>query len=98
MVEKTVTLRCDDNAEAVVFTKYNYNYKDVNDIDYEITIEDSYIRGYYVGFFGRLRRAWRAFWSKPVVYTGIYTEDKEKMRKFLVDCLELIDGSEGNEQ
>ena len=104
MVEKTVTLRCDDNAEAIVFTKYSFmsrycsldEYGIKDEVNYEITIEDSYVGGEYKGFFGRIKRAWRAFWGKPVVYTGIYTEDEEKMRKFLVDCLELIDGSEGN--
>lgn len=102
MVEKTVTLRCDDGAEAAVFTKYHFRTMYCNsnksgikdDFNYEICIEDDYVGGEYKGFFGRIKRAWRAFWSKPVVYTGIYTEDKEKMRKFLVDCLELIDKSE----
>ena len=83
-----VTLRCDDGAEAVVFTKYTYH---ILDIDYEINIEDSYIGGDYKGFFGRIKRAWRAVWDKPVVYTGIKTEDKDNMRKFLNDCLNLID-------
>ena len=86
-----VTLRCDDGAEAVVFTKYIYNPIVKNNIDYEITIEDSYTGGDYKGFFGRIKRAWRAFWDKPVVYTGIYCEDKDKMRKFLQDCINLID-------
>lgn len=94
-----VTLRCDDGAEAAVFTKYNFrtmccnaNESGIKDnFSYEICIEDDYIGGEYKGFFGRLKRAWRAFWDKPVVYTGIYCEDKKKMRQFLVDCLNLID-------
>lgn len=93
-----VTLRCDDGAEACVFTKYSHKFISVhteeliNEYDsYEICIEDDYVGGDYKGFFGRLKRAWRAFWDKPVVYTGIYTEDKDKMRKFLCDCLDLID-------
>lgn len=93
-----VTLRCDDGAEAVVFTKYTFSsicsraaILDPDSINYEITVEDNYIGGNYKGFFGRIKRAWRAFWDKPVVYTGIYCEDKEKMRKFLTNCLELID-------
>lgn len=100
MKQEQITLRCEDGAEAVVFTKYtfktlvnNSNGKDTieSDINYEINVEDSYIGGYYKGFFGRIKRAWRAFWDKPVVYTGIYCEDKEKMRKFLINCLDLID-------
>ena len=93
-----VTLRCDDGAEACVFTKYTHNtiasrtaLLDPDSMSYEICIEDDYVGGEYRGFFGRLKRAWRAFWGKPVVYTGIYCEDKDKMRKFLCDCLDLID-------
>lgn len=40
---------------------------------------------------GRIKRAWRAFWDKPVVYTGIYCEDENRMKHFLFDCLDLID-------
>lgn len=94
-----VNLRCDDGAEAVVFKKYNFRtmYCNSNEFgvkdsfSYEISIEDDYIGGEYKGFFGRIKRAWKAFWDKPVVYTGMYTEDKDKMRKFLCDCLDLID-------
>lgn len=100
MEQEQITLRCEDGQEAVVFTKYNFNgiiqeltnghlmYKD----SFEIMVEDSYVGGDYKGFFGRIKRAWRAFWDKPVVYTGVYCEDKDKMRKFLCDCLKVIDG------
>ena len=96
-----ITLRCEDSAEAVVFTKYTFKtlvHKTEHtdsikeDISYEINIQDDYTGGDYKGFFGRIKRAWRAFWDKPVVYTGIYCEDKDKMKKFLVDCLKVIDG------
>ena len=88
-----VTLRCDDGAEAAVFTKYHFysNSEKATEFNYEICIEDDYVGGEYKGFFGRLKRAWRAFTDKPVVYTGIYCEDKQKMRQFLVDCINLID-------
>ena len=89
---ETVTLRCDDGAEAVVFTKYIHTRPiDETDIDYDISVEDNYVGGDYKGFFGRIKRAWAAFWDKPVNYTGIYCTDKKKMRKFLTDCLTLVD-------
>ena len=100
MKQEQITLRCEDGQEAVVFHKYtfktlvsNYEGKDSikEDIDYEINIEDNYIGGDYKGFFGRIKRAWRAFRDKPVVYTGIYCEDKDKMKKFLTDCLNLVE-------
>jgi hypothetical protein len=83
-----VQLRCDDKQEAVVFTQYNYGG---SDISYEITVEDSYIGGDYQGLFGRFKRAWRAFTGKPVCYTGIFTEDSDKMQKFLKDCLAVME-------
>jgi hypothetical protein len=90
MKTKTVTIRCEDNAEACVFTRYEFN----NEIDYEISIEDSYIgKPRYQGFIGRLRRAWEAFCDKPVVYASIYSEGPEKVKKFLTDCLALVEGA-----
>ena len=102
MKQEQITLRCEYGQEAVVFTKYTFKTLAPNpyegcediikkDIDYEICIEDDYVGGEYKGFFGRIKRAWRAFWDKPVVYAGIYCEDERKMRQFLTDCLNLID-------
>ncbi len=104
MQTNQVILRCQDGQEAVVFTKYTYNtvcsmaaILDPDSISYEICIEDDYIGGDYKGFFGRLKRAWKAFTGKPVIYTGIYCEDKEKMRKFLADCISLVVENDDNE-
>ena len=93
-----VILRCDDGAEAAVFTKYNFRTMYCNsnesgikeDFSYEICIEDDYTGGDYKGFFGRLKRAWRAFIDKPVVYTGIYCEDRDEMVRFLENCLDIV--------
>lgn len=82
-----VTLRCEDRLEAVVFNKYGYG----TDRDYEINVEDCF-QGYNTrGFIARIKRAWAAFTAKPMIYTGIFCKDSEKMRKFLTDCLALVD-------
>ena len=53
MTTKTVTIRCDDNLEACVFTRYEFN----NQLDdFDFAIEDSYVGSRYSGFIGRLRR------------------------------------------
>ena len=92
---KSVYLRCVDHAEMAVFTKFDWGFNEKErDISYEITIEDSYCGGDYMGIKGRFKRAWKAFWAKPLYYTGVYCEDKEKMKKFLTDCLELINEEE----
>lgn len=83
-----IYFRCDDNAETAVFTKHNWNDGEIN---YEFTIEDSYCGGDYMGIKGRFKRAWRAFWKKPICYTGVYCQDGERMKKFLKDCLDLIE-------
>lgn len=84
---ENVYFRCDDNAEAIVFSKYAW---DGGDVSYEFTIEDSYCGGDYMGINGRFKRALRAFWAKPLHYTGVYCEDGERMKKFLADCLRLL--------
>ena len=81
---KTVELRCDDLAENLVFNKYSY---EDCDIDYEINIEDSYCASRC----NRFVRAWKAFLAKHIYYSGIYTNDKEKVRKWLLDCLKLLE-------
>lgn len=87
MVRKEVTLRCDCHAETAVFSVYEFK----NEVDYELTIEDSYCGGDFMGIKGRFKRAWRAFFAKPIYYSGIYIEDGAKMKKFLEDALALIE-------
>ena len=89
METKTVTLRCACGAESVTFNKYIYE-SDTKP-DYEIRVEDAYIGAGYNGFFGRFRRAWRALTLKPVIYNGIFSEDEEKVKNFLLDSLALLE-------
>lgn len=86
---KSVSFRCDDKAENVVFTRYKWH--DDGEVDYEITIEDAYCGGDHMGIKGRFKRAWMAFFDKPICYTGVFTEDGERIKKFLKDCLELME-------
>ena len=89
---KNVTLRCDDGAEAVVFSRYIYGdgYED----SFEINVEDSFCGYTTKGLIARFKRAWAAFIAKPVIYTGVFSDDKNKMRKFLTDCLAVLDEPE----
>lgn len=91
MKRRNVTLRCDCGAEAVVFSKYVFN----NEIDYEISIEDAYLgKRDYRGFFGRLKRAWKAFKDQPLCYSSVYCEKEADMRNFLTECLAAMDHEE----
>ena len=87
---KNIYLRCDDNAETAVFSRYDWKYKNKGETDYELTIEDAYCGGDYMGIKGRFKRAWKAFWAKPIYYSGVYCQDGQRMRKFLEDCLDLM--------
>ena len=84
---KEVNMRCDCCAEMVSFIRHDWNN---NDTSYEINIEDAYCGGDYMGIKGRFKRAWRAFWAKPIYCSGVYCEDGRRMRKFLGDCLDLM--------
>lgn len=88
MKQTNIYFRCDDNAETVVFTKYDWGD---NKPDYEFSIEDSYCGGDYMGIKGRFKRAWNAFWAKLICYTSVFCEKEEHMKKFLKDCLDLIE-------
>jgi hypothetical protein len=91
MNNKEIYLRCDDHAEVVVFSKFNF---EDDDIDYEITIEDAYCGYDFMGIKNRFKRAWHAFWARPICYNGVYCQDGKRIRKFLEDCLSLMDEDE----
>lgn len=84
---KEVNIRCDCYSEMASFIRHDWK----DEVDYELTIEDAYCGGDYMGIKGRFKRAWRAFWAKPIYYSGVYCQDGERMRKFLEDCLSLMD-------
>lgn len=92
---KTVTVNSDHVAETLVFIRRDYVY--TNDQhratirpDFEVCIEDAYCRGNHTGIKARFKRAWNAFFAKPVTYAGVYTEDKDKMIKWLEDSLAVM--------
>ena len=93
MSRETVTLRCEDGMEAVVFHKFVF---DDGEDNYEINVEDNYCGHKTKGFLARLDRAWHAFKADPIIWTGIYVEDKERMKKFLNDCLSLLEDYKTN--
>lgn len=76
---KNVEMRCVDSAENLVFTRYDSEH-------YEIALEDSYCRTRC----NRFVRAWKAFCGKPIYYSSVYTDDKEKVKRWLNNCLKLV--------
>lgn len=85
---KEVSIRCEDHAECAVFTQYKW---DDGDTWYEVTIEDSYCGDSgYTGLLGRFKRAWKAFWARPVYYSSVCVDSPYRMKQFLVDCLDIV--------
>jgi hypothetical protein len=89
---KTVELRCDDRAENLVLTRYDWD--DGDDPNFELCIEDSYCGGTCVGLAGRFKRAWHAFRANPITYSGVYITDPKRLLKFLQDGIALVEGAE----
>lgn len=85
---KEINMRCDCQAEMITFLRHDWAH---NDTSYELTIEDAYCGGDYMGIKGRFKRAWSAFWAKPIYYSAVYCEDGGRMKKFLEECLSLMD-------
>lgn len=92
---KEVFIRCEDCAETVVFMRHDWEDSKVS---YEILVQDSYCDSGMSGIRGRLRRAWHAFWEKPISYTGVYIEDGARVKQFLQDCLALVEENANDAQ
>ena len=83
------TIRCDDNAEMLVFDRTIWARDDEL---LEFSIMDSYIgTSKYHGLLGRFRRAWHAFLAKPIYYAEIVVTERERAINFLNECLAILD-------
>lgn len=94
MIPKSMStaIRCDDHIEMLVFER---SILGKNDELLEFSVMDSYIGNReFQGLFGRLRRAWHAFFAKPIYYAGVVVEEKEQARIFLQKCLDILDADE----
>jgi len=87
---------CDDHAEMLAFERTIWA-KD--DEFLEFSIMDSYIGNrQYQGLIGRFRRAWHAFFAKPIYYAGVVVMEKERARTFLKECIAILDSDTGGLQ
>ena len=84
---KYAELRSDDRSENLVFTKICLNAKNTW---YEFCVEDAYCSGEYFGLKGRFKRAWHAFFAKPISYTGMIIQDKDRLETFFSECQRIL--------
>lgn len=54
----------------------------------------TYCGGNYSGIIGRFKRAWKAFFGKPVCYSGVYIENSDRVKDFLQKCMVLVNNGE----
>lgn len=85
---KMITLRCECKCCMLVIEKSVW---DDGDIDYDISIQDSRYDHNYNTFWGRLKRAFKILFGKPVYYNDVYIEDEETFNKLIEDMIELKD-------
>lgn len=64
---------------------------DDGDVSYSISVQDSRYDHGYNTVWGRLRRAFKAMFGKPVYYNDLYLEGEQTFRKLLADMQELAD-------
>lgn len=77
----TITLRCADHCTMLVIDKFEYLTEGNSErqLEYNISMQDSRYTHQFDGFFGRIKRAVKAFLGKPIYYNDIYIEDEKKI-------------------
>lgn len=73
----TIILRCVDGCCTLVIDRYNYN----GEIDYNISIQDSNLYSEYNTFLGRIKRAAKILFGKPIYYNDVWITDKNKIKE-----------------
>lgn len=73
----TIILRCEDRCCTLVIDRYNYN----GEIDYNISIQDSNLYSEYNTFLGRIKRAAKILFGKPIYYNDVWITDKNKIKE-----------------
>lgn len=88
MKEKTkiITLPCDCKCCMFVVEKSMWEDGDVN---YNITIQDSRYDHNYNTIWGRIKRATKILFGKPIYYSDVYLESEESFKKLIIDMDEM---------
>lgn len=84
-IRKQVDLECDCRCCKINFESEKWN-KEGAETDYTFSFTSNYLGGKV----SRLRAAWRALTGKEVIHAEVCTS-REDAKKFLEDCLRIID-------
>lgn len=83
---KMITLPCDCKCCMFVIEKTQWEDGDIN---YNITIQDSRYDHNYNTLWGRMKRAAKILFGKPIYYNDVHLEGEEAFQKLAEDMNEL---------
>lgn len=85
---KMITLPCDCKCCMFVVEKTKWEDGDVN---YNITVQDSRYDHNYNTLLGRIKRAWRILFGKPIYYNDVHIENENVFRDLVRDMENLLE-------
>ena len=91
---KTITLPCDCKCCMFVVEKTVWEDGDTN---YNITIQDSRYDHNYNTIWGRIKRAAKILFGKPIYYSDVYLDNENAFKKLVKDMDELSNSNLGEE-
>ena len=91
---KMITLPCD--CKCCMFVVEKTLWED-GDINYNITIQDSRYYHNYNTIWGRIKRATKILFGKPVYYSDVHLEGEDMFRELVKDMDSLANSNLGEE-
>ena len=85
--EQLLTLPCDCKCCMLVIHKTIW---EDGDIYYNISIQDSRYDHDYNTIWGRLKRAAKALFGKPVLFSDLFIDGEDRYRKLVADMTDLL--------
>ena len=87
---KMITLPCD--CRCCMFVIEKTKWAD-GDISYNITVQDSRYDHNYNTAWGRVKRAFKILFGKPIFYNDVHLEGEDTFKKLVSDMSDLINSN-----
>ena len=87
---KMITLPCD--CMCCMFVVEKTKWED-GDVSYNITVQDSRYDRNYNTLWGRLKRACKALFGKPVYFSDVHMESEDTFKKLIKDMENLLESN-----
>ena len=88
--EKIIVLPCD--CRCCMFVVEKTRWAD-GDISYDISIQDSRYDHNYNTVWGRIKRAAKVLFGKPIYFSDVHLEGEERYKKLVTDMTDLLNSS-----